>query len=122
MLGFIWIILMPFWLLMNEGIMQENYVIHFERSGGFAGLITKVDIDSKDLSIEEQKNLEKLINNSGILTREEKMNMQNPMPDQFQYTFNIRYDHKQLNLILTEEQVTDKIRPLIKYLLRKARE
>lgn len=99
---------------------MEKLHIYFERSGGFAGIVLKVIIDINTLSIKDANLLRKLISDSGILeiTIDKKIS---PKPDQFYYTIIIDNDEKKYSLNLSEQQISDKIQPLINFLVSKAR-
>ncbi len=108
-------------LISNNLTFQEPYYIWFERSGGFAGISTSVEIDSKTLSTEESEELKQLIDRSGFFAHHKNEGTPGNMPDQFQYKISIECEGEKLTLEFGESKVPESFRPLIDYLTQKAR-
>ena len=100
---------------------QGPFYIWFERSGGFTGISTSVEIDSKPLSIEEVDELKKLIEQSGFFDFNKNDTIPAELPDQFQYKITIEFESEKRTHQFSESAVPDNFRPLINYLTRKAR-
>ena len=112
--------------IFNSCDIQEPFYIWFERSGGFAGISTSVEIDSKTLSAEEAGELEQLIEQSGFFDFIKKDTIPTQElgqgPDQFQYEITIEYKGGEKKTVeLNESTIPDSLRPLVNYLTQKAR-
>ena len=78
-----------------------------------------VEIDSKSLSTDEQEKVEAFIKTSDFFNL--KIDSVSSLPDQFQYNLTIEFkDHKK-SLEFGESQIPDSLRPLVDYLMQKAR-
>jgi len=100
---------------------QEHFHIWLQRSGGFAGMITEIEINSKDLDTYEAEQFTTMINRSDIFNLPEPVKNSIIMPDQFQYKITIQQDGRKRELDLSEENVPDHLRNLITYILKKGR-
>ena len=102
--------------------VQAPFFLWFERSGGFTGISTKVEIDSKSLTQEETEKLKRLIDQTGFLGEQHKHgSTPAALPDQFQYQITIAYGNQRHTVTLHEPNVPESFRPLINYLTQKAR-
>ncbi len=100
---------------------QEPFYIWFERSGGFAGISTSIEIDSKSLSSEESEELKQLIDRSGFFKDYKNDSTPGNMPDQFQYKISIECEGEKQTVEFGESTVPESFRPLINYMTQKAR-
>ena len=112
--------------IFNSCDIQEPFYIWFERSGGFAGISTSVEIDSKTLPAEEARELEQLIEQSGFFDFNKNDTIPDlglgQGPDQFQYKITIEYKGREKKTVeLSESTIPDSLRPLVNYLTQKAR-
>ena len=100
---------------------EEDIHIEFERSGGFTGRSTRLNIDGRDLDPGEAEALLHLIEGSGffevIAFESSIMNL----PDQFRYQITIEHAGKSRTLALTEGHMPELLRPLINHLVAMAR-
>jgi hypothetical protein len=101
--------------------IQNSFYIWFERSGGFTGISTSVEIDSKLLSYDESEELKQLIDQSDFFELIKNDTIQVSMPDQFQYTITIKDDRAKRTVEFSDITMPDTMRPLINYLSQKAR-
>ena len=108
-------------LFSNILLAQEKFHIDFERSGGFAGITTKIDIDSNSLPPDEVEKLEQLINDSGFFEFDKNDSVQVGLPDQFRYELTIKYKNERQTIELSDATIPESFRPLINYLNQKAR-
>jgi len=106
--------------IFNGCVIQEPFHIWFERTGGFAGMITMVEIDSKTLSVEEQEKVEEFIEKSGFFEFVSD-SLKTNHPDQFQYKITIEYKNDKKSLEFGESGMPNSLRPLVDYLNQKAR-
>ena len=101
--------------------IQDSFYIWFERSGGFTGISTSVEIDSQLLSPDESKELKQLIDQSDFFKLGKNDTIQVSMPDQFQYTITIEQQGEKRTVEFSDSTVPDDMRPLLNYLSQKAR-
>ncbi len=100
---------------------QGPFYIWFERSGGFAGISTSVEIASESLPPDEVEELRKLIDQSGFFEFIKNDSVQAELPDQYQYKITIEYEGEKQTVEFSESTVPDSFHPLVNYLTRKAR-
>jgi hypothetical protein len=90
--------------------------IHFERSGGFAGLRVSHDVDSADLSPDDGKELERLVESAGVFDVPAEMRAANPGVDRFQYKLTVKDSARERTVSLDDAAVPEKMRPLLNWL------
>jgi hypothetical protein len=100
--------------------MQDNFKLHFERSGGFAGIILSFELNSIDLSLEENNKLKALIDSAYFFDYSDVDSKAN-LPDQFQYKISIESEERSHTVNIAENELTENWQPLIQYLNLKAR-
>jgi len=96
--------------------------ISFERSGGFAGIATKTTVDEKDLEPDEAQKFRRLVEGADFLSLSKKTLHRSPRPDRFQYEFKIEESDRQHTVTLSEETLPVSLKPLINWLMEKARQ
>ena len=101
--------------------IQDSFYVWFERSGGFTGISSSVEIDSKLLSLDESEKLKQLIDQSDFFEWSKSDTIPVDMPDQFQYTITIEHEGEKRTLEFSDITMPDTMRPLINYLSQKAR-
>jgi hypothetical protein len=92
--------------------------IHFERTGGFAGMRKAVSLDSESLSPEEGEKLQKMIDAAGFFDLPAKFPAPKKGADYFQYLITVELEGKKHTVQVTETAVPDNLRPLIQYLIK----
>ena len=95
--------------------------IHFERSGGFAGLRSKHDIAASDLTAEERDTLHRLLESSHFFQLPSQLRAPNPGADRFQYKIAVDDGNREHAVDLDEAAIPDDLRPLIEWLRSKSR-
>jgi hypothetical protein len=95
--------------------------VHFERSGGFAGLRLSHDIDSADLSQEERSELERLVEAAHFFDLPADVRAANPGADRFQYDLAVKAGPREHTVAMDEAAVPENVRPLLNWLMAKAR-
>jgi hypothetical protein len=93
-------------------------IIRHERSGGFAGITTTVEVDSESLSAKEAKELKGLVEKALPLDQPKKKKA--TMPDQFNYEFVVEDGDKSRKYQVNDESITDDMRALSKWLIAAA--
>ncbi len=94
--------------------------IHFERSGGFAGITNKSEINDGDLSLKEQKKLEELLKNIKY-TKFEESNQNKKEADCFQYHIIIEDDNQKYVIDANENQMDSELGILVDFLENKCK-
>jgi hypothetical protein len=93
--------------------------IRFARSGGFAGLTTRLELNPARLPSQERAEIEKLIHDSRFFDL--RAQPAPTAPDAFQYDLEIEDEGKSHHLIVGETAVPASLRPLIDKLVEVAR-
>jgi hypothetical protein len=107
----------------RAGAREEKTLrISIVRSGGFAGITMRAIVDEKDLSPDETQKLRQLIEQADFFNLPRKIVSRVPQPDRFQYELRIEEKGQQHTVTVSEEAIPEKLKPLIKWLMEKARE
>lgn len=101
--------------------IQEQYIVAFERSGGFAGINYSVKIDSDTLSNEEFIQLKKLIEDTDFFSLKANEISSTNTPDQFNYKIEIVKGDLKNTIEFGDSNIPDRLAPLVNYLSNKAR-
>ena len=96
--------------------------ISFERSGGFAGITAKTTVDEKDLAPDEAQKLRQLVEGADFFNLSKKNMPRSSRPDRFQYELSLEESGRQHTMTMSEESMPLKLRPLINWLMEKARQ
>ena len=112
-----------FWLVLVYNMLatQEFFLIHFQRTGGFAGITTVIEVDSKTLGHEEIDKVNQLIDQANFFAYQKSDSLKKNVPDQFQYVIAIESHNAKKTIEFTDSTVPDNFQPLINYLTQKAR-
>lgn len=100
---------------------REQFHINFERSGGFTGGSTRIELNSEELDPGQAETLKELLDRSGFFEAFVLENKFLNMPDQFSYQITIEHMGKKRSLELTDGSIPELFRPLINYLVGVAR-
>jgi hypothetical protein len=95
--------------------------ISIERSGGFAGITMRTTIDEKDVAPDEALKLRQLVEETDFFNLPGKMISRSPQPDRFQYDLKLEESGRGHTVTVSEEVLPEKLKPLIKWLMEKAR-
>jgi len=101
---------------------KKTLRVSFERSGGFAGITMKRAVDEKDLAPDEVQKLHQLVEEADFFNLPEKITPRSPQPDRFQYELSLEKSGRQYTVTVSEEAMPEKLRPLVKWLIEKARQ
>jgi len=81
----------------------------------------KTAVDEKDLVPEEAQNLRQLVEGADFFNLPKKMMPRSPQPDRFQYELRLEEKGRQHTVAMSEEAVPAKLKPLVKWLMEKAK-
>jgi hypothetical protein len=95
--------------------------IHFERSGGFAGMIFEVSVETNDLPEEEAQAIGRLVENSNFFTLPSRFDDETPRSDQFQYKIMIETENQTHTVETSDFAAPQEMRPLLQKLTILAR-
>lgn len=95
--------------------------IHFERAGGFAGIRLKADVDTDELSAEEAKSLQALVENAKLGEVRQASGLGGKIRDAFEYWLTVEDDGKRYSVRVTDETISPSVQPLITRLLALAK-
>lgn len=89
-----------------------------ERTGGFAGLTLRAEVDSSELSATESRKMEKLVEGAKPFEQPEKA--KGSMPDQYQYDLTIEDKGRAHSIQTNDTAVSDEMKELIDWVIKKA--
>jgi hypothetical protein len=95
--------------------------IHFERSGGFAGLALATTVESDTLSQQDDQRLRQLIDEAGFFDLPPVLHDTASAADQFGYKVTVEIAGRTHTVEATEGAVPPSLRPLLEWLARAAR-
>ncbi|SRR5712691_13390199 len=95
--------------------------MRIERSGGFAGLRLSHDLDSSQLSPEESKELNRLVESAGFFDLPADVRAASPGADRFQYKLSVKAGAREHTVTVDEAAVPETLRPLLNFATAKAR-
>ncbi len=100
--------------------MSGNGVkIEFQRSGGFAGLTMRTEVDTSELPLEDAEVFERLV---ASLERSGVGASPSPgKPDRFQYELTVKRGKQSRRFQLAEQDLTPEARELVSLLVERAR-
>jgi hypothetical protein len=88
--------------------------IELTRSGGYAGLTTKLgELDTSELPEAEARDVEELVRSADVPALEEASPMRGAGADRFQYDLVIEDDSGRRELTMSEDKIPTELRPLI---------
>ena len=96
--------------------------ISFERSGGFAGITVKTAVDEEDLALDEAQKLRQLVEKADFFNSPGKIMSRSPQPDRFQYELRLEEKGRQHTVTMSEDAMPPKLKPLVNWLMEKARQ
>jgi hypothetical protein len=94
--------------------------VSFKRSGGFAGLSLKTEVDCAHLPPDKCKELEQLV---GLLRAAGQPSRPSPaaMPDAFQYEVTVEDDHGEHKFHAADTEMSDELQKVVDWLIHHAR-
>jgi Emfourin len=101
--------------------MYTPMKLHFERSGGFAGLRQIHDIGPADLTPEDTAELNSLVESSHFFDLPSQLHATNPGADRFHYKLALDTGNRQHTVELDDAAVPQNVRPLINWIAAKSR-
>jgi hypothetical protein len=88
-----------------------------ERSGGFAGLITRAEVDSDALPAAQKRELQTLIEQSQLLDQLGKKRKAKAVADGFQYDLTVTTEDAEHTLTLNDGAVSEDMLALLDWLM-----
>jgi hypothetical protein len=90
--------------------------IHFERTGGFAGLRISGIVDTISLPTDEQKNLLKMVEAADFFNLPSTIHSDRSIPDGFQYVVTIEDGNRKNSINATGEGASSELQALLRKL------
>ena len=88
--------------------------IELTRSGGYAGLTTKLgELDTTELPETDARELEELVRKADVAKLAARSPIRGAGADRFQYELTIESGDGRYELLMSEDKVPDELRPLI---------
>jgi len=81
----------------------------------------KTAIDEKDLAPDEAQKLRQMVEGADFFNLSPKIVPKSPQPDRFQYDLRLEESGREHIVTVSEEVLPEKLKPLIKWLMEKAR-
>lgn len=100
---------------------RSGMIIHFERTGGFAGMLMKATIDSESLSPEEAGKLHELVLAAGFFELPDRMSGVSENKDGFVYRVTVKQEGRRHTVHAAELAAPPSLRALIEWLNLTAR-
>jgi hypothetical protein len=82
---------------------------------------TATAVDAEDLPSGEAQKLRQMVEEADFFNLPAKMASRSPQPDRFQYELNLREGGRQHTVLVSEEVMPAKLRPLVKWLMEAAK-
>jgi hypothetical protein len=82
----------------------------------------KTAVDEKDLALDEAQKLRQLVEEADFFNSPGKITPRSPQPDRFQYELKLEEKGRQHTVTMSEEAMPAKLKPLVKWLMEKARQ
>lgn len=95
--------------------------VHFERSGGFAGMRMAATIDSQTLSSEEAGALRQMVEAAGFFDLPVTIAAPQPGADRFLYRLTVEVEGREHTIEVSDAAVPTSLRPLLDWLTAAAR-
>ncbi|MGR9117044.1 MAG: protealysin inhibitor emfourin [Gammaproteobacteria bacterium] len=110
-------------LLKTYSNTEDNTIkIIFERSGGFAGLRIKTEMDTGSLAIEQATAIHNMIQEAGFFDLPAVVAASKLGADRFQYNLTIEENGKRHSVVIHDnETMPESLKPLLRHLTELAR-
>jgi len=95
--------------------------IHFERTGGFAGMRMTATVNTESLSSEEARDLQEMVEAAGFFDLPAVITTPTPGADRFYYKLTVEAEGRQHTVEMGEAAVPEALRPLLQRLTAVAR-
>jgi len=92
--------------------------IHYERTGGFAGIRLAAEIDVNELPEDQKHEILELLDKMDFDELPEKLVKKMPIPDEFVYSITVEADDKKYNVTGGESSLPQEMVPLLEILGR----
>lgn len=90
--------------------------IHFERTGGFAGIRLAAEIEVNDLPEDQKHEILELLDEMDFDELPEKLANKIPMPDEFIYSITVESESKEYRVTGGESSLPQDMSPLLEIL------
>jgi hypothetical protein len=95
--------------------------IHFERSGGFAGISTDITVDYNSLSFDERSAIKNMVDSANFFDLPQETPLPKRGADYFKYKITVEMDENNKSHTIKTNDITmpPSLRPLVNYLQNK---
>ncbi len=97
-------------------------LIHFERTGGFAGMRTSITLDTGSVSLEEARKLQEMVEAAGFFDLPPEFPVPKRGADYFQYKLTVESEGRKHTVEVSEPAIPAALRPLLQSLMTYARQ
>jgi len=95
--------------------------ISFERTGGFAGLQSRGEVDSEKLPAKQAQELERLVEEARLFDQPAEISAPQRARDQYQYELTVEDGNRTHTIQTSDTAASDELRNLIRWLIDAAR-
>jgi hypothetical protein len=95
--------------------------IHFERTGGFAGMKLKASLNSESLPARSMQHLRRLLEESRFFELPLRLESHEIRPDRLQYRVTVENNNCVHTVQTSEDAIPQEMRPLLEWLTAAAR-
>jgi hypothetical protein len=82
----------------------------------------RTTVDEKEVAADEALKLRQLVEEANFFNLPGKIVSRSPQPDRFQYELRLEEKGRQYAVMVSEEVMPEKLKPLVKWLMEKARQ
>ena len=105
----------------NSSARSHPMRVHFERTGGMAGMQFAATIDGEALTPDERAQFEELITAVDFFALPERLVAPSPGADRFQYRVTVERGEERHTVVISEAVAPPALRPLLDWLTRAMR-
>jgi len=87
--------------------------ISYRRTGGFAGMVMKFDLETETLPQEEADEIQELVTSADFFSLPDVISSSAPGTDQFQYRLTVEYHEQQHTVEVGDASVPENLWPLL---------
>lgn len=96
--------------------------INFVRSGGFAGIPLKYEVNTESLNHDDAARWEQFVREANFFSLPQSVQPRSGGADRFQYAIEVIRGKQQHRVVTTDGSIPDSLQPLVKELLAAAKQ
>jgi hypothetical protein len=104
----------------TQGARREVMRVSLKKSGGIAGLKVSAEVDSRQLSAAQEREMKDLVERANLFDQPPKPGGRS-MPDQFQYEISVEDQGRAHSFVTNDAAASDELLDLVDWLVAAAR-